>query len=37
MEELTAKYRISLYSEIVEISKEKIYIVKSSLDDKIYI
>lgn len=37
MEGLTAKYRMSIYSEIVEISKGKIYIVKSSLDDKIYI
>lgn len=37
MENLTGKYRISIYEEIVELSNDKIYIVKSSLDDKIYI
>lgn len=35
--DLTGKYRLSIYSEIVELSKGKIYIVKSSLDDRIYI
>ncbi len=37
MDNISEKYRLSIYSELVEISKEKIYIVKSSLDDKIYI
>lgn len=37
MEKLTEKYRLSIYQEIIEISSHKIYIVKSSLDDKIYI
>lgn len=37
MENLTERYRISIYEEVAELSKEKVYIVKSSLDDKIYI
>lgn len=37
MVNLSDKYRLSIYTEIVELSKGKIYIVKSSLDDKIYI
>lgn len=37
MGSFTEKYRLSIYTEVVEISKDKVYIVKSSLDDKIYI
>ena len=37
MGNLTEKYKLSLYTEIVEISHKKVYIVKSSLDEKIYI
>lgn len=37
MGNLSGKYRLSIYSELAEVSKGKIYIVKSSLDDKIYI
>ncbi|MBS4536379.1 serine/threonine protein kinase [Clostridium sp. D2Q-14] len=37
MNNLSNKYRLSIYSEISELSKDKVYIVKSSLDDKIYI
>ncbi|NLC65742.1 MAG: serine/threonine protein kinase [Clostridium sp.] len=37
MGNLTENYRLSLYTEVKEISNEKVYIVKSSLDDKIYI
>lgn len=33
----TDTYRLSIYSEIYELSKDKVYMVKSSLDDKIYI
>lgn len=37
MKDLTANYRLSLYTEVIELSKGKVYIVKSSLDDRIYI
>lgn len=37
MKNLNKKYRLSLYSHIVELSRDKVYIVKNSLDDKIYI
>lgn len=37
MENMTEKYRLSIYTEIIELSKGKVYIVKSSLDDRIYI
>lgn len=37
MKDLTAKYRLSLYTEVVELSEGKVYVVKSSLDDKIYV
>lgn len=37
MNNLTENYRHSIYSEVAELSKGKIYIVKNSLDDKIYI
>lgn len=37
MKNLTAKYRLSLYTEVIELSEGKVYIVKSSLDDKIYV
>lgn len=37
MENIAGKYRLSIYTEIAELVKEKIYIVKSSSDDRIYI
>lgn len=37
MEMPAKKYRISIYEEITELSEGKVYIVKSSLDDKIYV
>ena len=37
MKNITAEYRESIYIEIVELSREKVYIVKNSLDDKLYI
>lgn len=37
MKDLTAKYRLSLYTKVVELSQGKVYVVKSSLDDKIYV
>lgn len=37
MSHLSTDYRLSLYSELVELTKNKIYFVQNSLDDKIYI
>lgn len=37
MEKIKEEYKNSIYSEVGELSKGKIYIVKSDLDDKIYI
>ena len=37
MDHLSVDYRLSLYSELVELSQNKIYIVQNSLDGKIYI
>lgn len=37
MSNLSMDYRLSLYTELVELRKDKIYIVQSSLDEKLYI
>ena len=37
MSHLSIDYRLSLYSDLVELSNNKIYIVQNSLDGKIYI
>jgi len=37
MEIISKNYKISLYEELVELVEDKIYIARSSLDDRIYI
>lgn len=37
MSHLSMDYRLSLYNELVELDEDKVYIVQSSLDDKLYI
>ena len=37
MTSLSKDYRLSLYKELVELVKDKVYIVQYSLDDKLYI
>lgn len=37
MNNFTVDYRLSLYTELTELSQDKIYIVQSSLDDRIYL
>lgn len=37
MGQLSADYRLYLYTELVELVEDKIYMVQNSLDDKIYI
>lgn len=37
MSNLSAEYRLSLYERVSEISRDKVFIVKNTLDDRIYI
>lgn len=37
MDKIAEEYRISIYGEITELSQDKVYIVKSSLDNRIYV